>query len=187
MSYKFSFLPTAAIILFFLALSVFAQADNKLDVLNTFVGKWEGKATAFFPRDDDRPNRTEEVTVECRKLLKDTYIECSSVWTQPNGDYRELMTYWNYDRRSDKYEILFLYDNWPGKVNYQLEYDPETRTFTGHDTFTASGGVAAKEKVEWHISEDGNTITSTEFNQYETDPEDYWAKSFEFVWKCITN
>jgi len=159
------------------------QVDNKDELLDLFVGDWEGNATAYFPREEGREERKEIITVHAKKILKDTYIHCSSDWKNTKGGERQLEIFWNYDHHSEKYEILFLYDNWPGKVNYQLDYDLEKRTLNGYDTFTASGGVAAKEKVIWQISEDGNEIKSTEYNHYETDPEDYWAKSFEFVWR----
>lgn len=163
--------------------TIFLGQSNELEVITVFKGSWKGTATAFYPRSQDKPNRVESVVVEARKILRENYIECFSIWTQPSGEYRELMTYWNYDARSDKYEVLFLYDNWPGKVNYQLSYDEETKTFTGSDTFTTSEGVSAKEKVEWKVSMDGNTIWGVEYNHFETDPDDYWAKSFEYVWQ----
>lgn len=157
--------------------------DGKL--ISLLAGNWEGTATAYFEREEEREPRFEEVSVNCETVLKDTYAKCYSVWTTPQGISRELLIFWNYDVRSENYEILFLYDNWPGKVNYKLDFDEEKKLLNGYDTFTASGGVAAEEKVTWQISQDGNEIRSTEYNHYETDPDDYWAKSFEFVWRRV--
>ncbi len=164
---------------------IFSQTElqeDKKELLDVFVGEWEGTATAFFEREPERENRIEEISMVCKKILKGNYIRCESKWTNTkNGRVRDLVIYWNYDRRSDNYDILFLYDNWPGKVNYKLEYDKEATKLTGGDTFTASGNIPAEEKVEWVFSDNGNEIISREFNHYETDPDDYWAKSFEFV------
>ncbi len=160
-----------------------SRSDAATKILQSFVGEWEGSATAYYPRQEDKTPRKEMITVNARKMLKDTYVECSSVWTQPNGDYRELMIYWNYNTRADSFQILFFYDNWPGRVNYKLHFDPESRTLNGYDTFTGRGGVPAEEKVVWQISQDGNEIRCTEYNHYQTDPEDYWPTTFEFVWR----
>ena len=162
-----------------------AKEKEMLKVLDLFVGEWKGKATAYYERDKDREPRIETVKINATKILKNTYVKMESVWTTPDGNTRELLVFFNYNRRTDKFDILFLYDNWPGKVNYPVEYNPDTRMFSGYDTFTASGGVAAEEKVTWEISEDGNEIRSVEYNHYETDPKDYWAKSFEYVLKKI--
>ena len=156
---------------------------NPLDILNVFVGEWEGSATAFYPRIEGKENREETIYVTCRKVLKGTYIECNSIYKQTNGNSRELLVYWNYDAKADSFQILYLYDNWPGKVNYPLYFDTTERLFTGYDTFTVHGSIPAEERVETYISEDGNEIRHTEYNHYQTDPEDYWVKSFESVWK----
>ncbi len=175
--------------LFGLILLVFicqpSQAQKSLGLLAPLIGEWEGTATQYQPRDKSRGHRVETVKVTCTQALKGTYIECSSTWTQSTGESRELRTFFNYDRRSRNYDILYLYDDWPGKVNYQLIYDPSTKKFEGRDFFTSSGGVPAEEKVEWMISEDGQTITSKESNHYKTDKEGYWPTTFEFTWKKI--
>jgi len=172
-----------------LQLSVTALAQNQrktstaFEILNTFVGEWEGNATLYYPRSEGKTERKETISVICDTVLKGTYIECNSIWKQTNGNTRELITYWNYDAWIDSFQILYLYDNWPGKVNYPLSLDSSKRMFVGYDTFIARGGIPAEERVEWFISEDGNEIWSNEYNHYQTDPEGYWAKSFEFVWK----
>lgn len=151
-------------------------------LLNLFIGKWEGTATALYPREMERPLREEQVEVECRPVLGGTYIECRSTWTTGDGASRELLTFWNYDQAADSVNILFLYDNWPGKVRYALSYDPNKREIVGYDTFTA-GGIPAEERVVWSFSGSGDEITGTEFNHYSTDPEGYWPQTFRFVWK----
>ncbi|MEO9966771.1 MAG: hypothetical protein ABJF11_13320 [Reichenbachiella sp.] len=172
-----------AIILF----SSLAFAQNKADaneimsILENFEGRWQGTATAYFPRDKSLENRNETIEAVGEKVLKDSYVELRSTWTQANGDYRSLITFWNYHIKKDSFQILYLYDNWPGRVDYALDYDSATRTFKGYDTFVAKGGIQAEEKVEWVISEDGNEIKSTEYNHLATDPDDYWPVTFEFV------
>ncbi len=161
-------------------------SESKADpaaILDVFVGEWQGTATAWFPRLDDREPRRESVEATCSKTLKGTYAEFRSTWTQPDGKSRDLIIFWNYDARRDSFQILFLYDNWPGKVQYALHYDSLKRLFKGYDTFTGRDGVPAQERVEWRISEDGNTIYGREFNHYQTDPEGYWPQTFEFVWQ----
>ena len=183
-------LSLAALIIFGNQNTSVAQSQlNTIDsikaakVLNAFIGEWEGDATAYFPRDKDRKNRKEKVVVSGKKILNGNYIECNANWTQSNGENRELNIYLNYDKKKSLIDILFLYDDWPGKVNYPLGYDEKSRTLTGVDTFTTSKGVKGKERVEWWISEDHSIIVGREYNHYETDAEDYWPMSFEFEWK----
>ena len=162
-------------------------ADELALSLDVFAGEWAGEATAYFPRREDRDDRHEDVELHCEQVLKNTYVQCRSSWTTTDGRTRELLVFWNFDEESDRYQILYLYDNWPGKVNYELAYDAATRTLKGSDTFEGPGGVAAKERVEWTFAEDGQEIRSTEFNRYATDPEGYWAKSFEFVLRRVVH
>ena len=168
--------------LFSINYSLFSQSLGRLAPL---VGKWEGKATAYYPREKSKKPRVETVKVECTKALKGTYVECISVWTSEAGNSRELRTFFNYDQRKEFYDILYLYDNWSGKVNYGLYYDPKTKMFSGQDYFMAKGTIPAEEKVTWQISDDGKTVTSFEYNHYETEKADYWPKSFEFTWNKI--
>lgn len=166
---------------FFNAWSQKIPDKSEKPIIHQFEGRWQGKATAYFPRDQGKANRIETVRATGKKVLKDTYVELSSTWTQPNGEYRTLLTFWNYHSRNDSFQILYLYDNWPGRVDYKLSYDTLTRTFSGSDTFIAKGGIQAEEKVEWVISADGKEIRSIEYNHLATDQEDYWPKTFEFV------
>ena len=188
---KLSFTLLSVLIFFFAIQNTsFGQSQlNKIDsvravkLLNAFVGEWGGEATAYFPRDKDRKNRKEKVVVTGKKILGESYIECNTNWTQSSGENRELNIYLNYDKKKSLIDILFLYDDWPGKVNYLLGYDEKSRTLSGVDTFTTSKGIKGKERVEWWISEDHSIIVGREYNHYETDPEDYWPMSFEFEWK----
>lgn len=176
-------------ILFFLFLAtyftVFAQNDtdkfDPLSVLHTFAGEWTGDAWAYYPRDSSRENRYETIEAIGEKMLKETYVELRSTWKQKDGSSRELLEFLNYHVRKDSFQILYLYDNWPGRVDYPMSYDQETRTFKGYDTFIARGGVPAEEKVEMVISENGNEIRGTEYNHLSTDPAGYWPKTFEYV------
>jgi len=152
-------------------------------IIKTFVGEWEGEATAFFPRKPDRPNRNEKVNVVCKEVLEGNYIECNTKWAIENGRTRKLLIFWTYNKKTEKFNILFLYDDWPEIVNYPLDYDPQNRIFRGIDNFTTSRGIKGEEHVEWEISADSNVIKGTEYNHYENDPKDYWPKSFEFTWR----
>ena len=153
------------------------------EVLDVFVGEWEGHSTAYFPRDKDRPNREETVKVVGTKVLNGNYIQCISNWLSIEGRNRELFIYFNFDKKNSAYKVLFLYDDWGEIVHYPLTYNTGERIFRGIDTFTISKGIKGEEHVEWWISEDGDEIKGKEFNHYETDPDDYWPMSFEFVWK----
>lgn len=154
---------------------------DPLPVLQFFVGQWSGEATAYFPRDSTKANRHETIRATGKKMLKDSYIEISSIWTQPDGTHRQLLEFINYHVRKDSFQVLYLYDNWPGRVDYPLSYDPDSKTFEGYDTFMARGGVPAEEKVVWKVAKDGSEIRGTEYNHLATDPDDFWPKTFEYV------
>ncbi|WP_420580917.1 hypothetical protein [Reichenbachiella sp.] len=185
---KFKLNKTLVLLLFTFS-SVHGQQSidsfDPLPILHTFIGEWTGNATAYFPRDSSRATRFETIQAVGKKILKGTYVEISSTWKQKNGSTRELLELLNYHVRKDSFQVLYLYDNWPGRVDYPLSFDKETRTFKGYDTFIARGGVPAEEKVEWVISEDGNEIRGTEYNHLSTDPEGYWPKTFEYVLRRI--
>lgn len=159
------------------------DSTNVERILEVFVGEWEGHATAYFPRNENRSNREETVSAVCTKVLGGNYIQCITNWTQQNGQSRELYIYFNYDKRNEVYKVLFLYDDWGEIVQYPITFDSENNVFRGVDTFTTSKGIKGEEHVEWWFSEDGNEIRGKEFNHYETDQEDYWPQSFDFVWK----
>lgn len=161
------------------------HSQSKLGKLAPLIGKWEGTATAYFPREKGKKPRVESVLVDCRSAMKGTYVECSSTWTEENGQSRELRTFFNFDQKKNFYDILYLYDNWAGKVNYALYFDPSSKTFSGSDYFMAKGTIQAEEKVTWKISDDGMTVEGNEFNHYDTDKADYWPKTFEFTWRKV--
>ncbi|WP_422359582.1 hypothetical protein [Reichenbachiella sp.] len=173
------------ILLIFACCSAFAQQESKkfepLPILHAFVGEWTGEATAYYPRDTSKESRFESIRAVGKKMLKETYVEIQSTWTQADGTSRELLELVNYHVRKDSFQVLYLYDNWPGRVDYPLSYNEETRTFNGYDTFIARGGIPAEEKVEWILSEDGLEIRGTEYNRLSTDPDGYWPKTFEYV------
>lgn len=152
-------------------------------VLDVFKGEWEGTAILYYPRNSAREPREESVTVTCKSILKGTYIHMHSIWTQKDGQVRELHTFWNYKPEKKNYEIMFLYDDWPNKVISALNYNESLMLFTGEAEFVTAKGIPAKERVEWHISPDGNEITGLEYNHHQTEPDDYWPMSFKFIWK----
>ncbi len=173
------------VFLFTILLPLTLVGQSTLGRLAPLVGVWEGTATAYYPREKGKEPRIETVQAECKRALKGTYVECLSTWTSQAGNNRELRTFFNFDKRQNFYDILYLYDNWPGKVNYALYFDQKTKTFSGQDYFMAEGNTPAEEKVTWQISEDGKTVTSIEYNHYENEKPDYWPKTFEFTWKKV--
>jgi hypothetical protein len=152
-------------------------------VLDVFIGEWEGTAILYYPRNPAREPREEAVTVKCQSVLKGTYIHMHSTWTQKDGQSRELYTFWSYNPENKDYEIMFLYDDEHNKVSSALQYDDSQRLFSGTSPYTTARGIPATEKVEWHISADGNEITGLEYNNHQTDPPDFWPLVFKFVWK----
>lgn len=176
---------TLLILLLLSCISAYGQNESAkfdyLPVLHAFVGQWTGTAIAYYPRDSSRENRHEKINAEGKKILKGSYVALSSTWTQEDGSVRELLELLNYHVRKDSFQVLYLYDNWPGRVDYALSYDPDTRTFEGYDTFIARGGIPAEERVKWVISEDGKEIQGTENNHLTSDPEGYWPITFEYV------
>ena len=159
------------------------DSTNAKDLLNVFIGKWNGRGTAFYPRVKDRLDREETVTATGTKVLGGNYIQCSVKWTRKDGQSSELLIFFNFNVNINRYQVLFLYDDKGEIVYYPLTYYPKERVFKGENKFTTSNGVAAERRIEWWISEDGNEIRGREFNHFATDPENYWPRNFEFVWK----
>lgn len=156
-----------------------------LGKLKPIIGNWEGVAKRYNPRDSIQKIEIESIHASCKAILDSTYIECTTVWKSNNGSKRNLNIYFNYNSRQDLYDILFLYDNWPGKVNYPLKYSEADNTFKGRDDFIAKGGIQAEEKVSWQILDNGNRIISIENNHFNNEEENYWPKVFEFEWNRI--
>ncbi len=66
-----------------------------------------------------------------------------------------------------------------------MQANDARRVFTGFiETEDATHGPG-RERVEWRISEDGNVISVGESNQFGGDPEDFWARNFEFTWRRV--
>jgi hypothetical protein len=72
--------------------------------------------------------------------------------------------------------------NGGGRVSYPLTYDSAKAEFAGTDTFRVNG-IPAEERVLWRISPDGSEIYGEEHNHLETDPDGYWPKTFEYIWR----
>ena len=70
-------------------------------------------------------------------------------------------------------------------MSYLLNYDESQNAFIGFSEFEDAEGVAGEERVEWRLSEDAKELRSTEYNHLESDPDGYWANSFEFVWQKV--
>lgn len=151
--------------------------------LNHFIGSWEGEAIRFSPRKGLKEER-ETIKAECKSILDNTYVECTTTWKGKSSE-RYMNIYFNYNSKEDTYDILFLYHNWPGKVNYPMKYDENLKQFSGSDTFTAQGNIPAQEKVTWKILDNGN-IKSTEWNHFQNEDEDFWPKTFEFEWRKVS-
>lgn len=161
------------------------QDNSYLKEFKLLEGKWVGKSETYYPRDSSKEKRIEEVQVECQYILKATYMECKSKWTDQNENTRDLRIYFTYNSREKHHDILFLYDNWPGKVNYPLYYDSLKNKFTGSDNFISSGNIKAMEKVEWFLDEKENKIISREYNHFENESDTFWPKTFEFTWQKV--
>lgn len=164
----------------FAALSLAAVQDESDLLLPGFIGDWEGEAVAYNPLQPERGERREDISAICRPVLSESYVQCDARWSAESGTSRELLIFWNALAEVGRYEILYLYDNWPGKVQYPLDFDSDTRTLTGYSQFEA-GDRTAEERVRWIFSEDGNVISSEEHVRYEGDPD--WLLSFEFTWR----
>lgn len=168
------------------------QTDNSMQIskdeptaedLGFLIGDWAGEALHFYPREPGRLQRKEESRAECKYILRETYVQCDTVWTSEDGPERRLRLHFN--AMGSAYQVLFLYDNWPHHVAYPLTYDLDRRVFRGSSSFQNSDGTEGFERVEWNVSEDEREVVVQEYNHFATDPEDYWARYFKFTWRRI--
>lgn len=162
--------------------SAFAQVeDNAPSIadLDFLIGAWEGQTTFFFPRDNDREPAHEEADRTCQYILANNYIQCDSTMTRSDGRSRSLRSHFNYDPEETAYQALYIYDNWAGHVTYHIRRGEEANTYVAFMDYTTPEGVAADERIEWRLSEDGRKWRVSEFHHLPTDPDGYWAKNFE--------
>lgn len=159
-------------------------AEKSLDDFAFLIGEWEGRSTFLFEREEGREPVHEDVRATCGYILKKTYIQCDTQWTRDgDGRKRTFRVHFNYNALDETHQILFLYDNWPRHFAYPLKFDETENAFVGLSTFENSDGVEGNERVLWSVSQDGNEVRSREYNHLATDPEDYYAQSFEFIWR----
>lgn len=171
-----------------LALPALANEEVKepsIKDLEFLVGEWVGQSTFYYPRRDDREISHETTHTLCQYILKNTYIQCDTSWTRPDGRVRTLRLHLNYNALDEGYQVLYIYDNWPRHVSYLMQYDSVRGVFAGESIFENSEGVSGRERVEWRVSDDGHEVNSAEFSNLETEAPDYWPKYFDFTWQKI--
>ncbi len=181
-------LGMTASVFFFVSMPSIANdgvSKQSIKDLDFLIGEWEGQSTFFYPRDEGRTPSHETVRVLCQYVLKDTYIQCDTAWTNAQNQTRTFRLHFNHNQLDKAYQLLFIYDNWPRHVSYLLNYDDDQKAYFGFSEFEDANGQTGQERVEWRLSDDKRELHSTEFNHLESDPENYWANSFEFVWRKI--
>ena len=169
--------------LFTPSLSLADELEKSIADLDFLIGDWRGEAVLSYPREDGRDPRRENVEASCAYILNNTYIQCDTAWTREDGATRTFRLHFNYNALDEGYQTLFVYDNWPRHVSYLLHYDDNKGAYVGRSEFEDDDGVAGEERVIWRVAADGSEIQSEEYNHLETDPDDYWPRYFEFVWR----
>ena len=101
-------------------LSVPTQA-SELDRLDWLVGEWRFEDTQV------NGEYREAGTRNCERALDDAYILCRSVGISNNGQEREYLWYFNYNRMDGRYEMSALNSAWPRKDLYILEPSEDGR------------------------------------------------------------
>lgn len=161
------------------------ENEKSINDLEFLIGEWEGQSTFLYPRDEDRSPAHETVQVSCAYVLKDSYIQCDTAWTNADDRTRTFRLHFNHNQLDEAYQVLFIYDNWPRHVSYLLNYDESKNAYIGFSEFEDAEGGTGEERVEWRLSDDQRELHSAEFNHLETDPDGFWANSFEFVWRKV--
>lgn len=187
-SVKKSIIGVSTLAFIVLPTQSFANETDKepsIKDLDFLIGTWEGQSTFLYPRDEERSPANETVKVSCAYVLKDTYIQCDTAWTNSDDRTRTFRLHFNHNRLDEAYQVLFIYDNWPRHVSYLLNYDDSEDAYIGLSEFEDADGETGEERVEWRLSEDERELRSAEFNHLASDPDDYWAKSFEYVWRKV--
>jgi hypothetical protein len=117
--------------------------------------------------------------------LKDTYIQCDSAWARADGRVRTLRWHINYNAIDGGYQKLFIYDNYPRHVSYLLHYEQALGAYVGLSEFEEADGTTGDERVEIRVSEAGDEMNVTEAYHSATDPDEFWATSFTYVWRKV--
>ena len=157
------------------------SGERSIDELAALIGDWEGTSTLFSPRRPEAKQRWEDVTFSCDWILKRTYIACDTKWTR-RDKYRNrtFKLFFNYNSVDEGYQTLFIYDNWPRSVSYLIQGGEARGQYIGFVEFESGDGVSGKERIVWQFSEDGNQLSSDEYNHMETDPDGEWRHTFTF-------
>ena len=164
----------------------YVQADDggkSIADLDFLIGDWTGQSTFTYPREAGRTKSHEDVRAHCAHILKNTYIQCDTWWTNSEGRTRIFRLHFNYSKLDNAYQTLFVYDNWPRHVSYFLNYDEARNVYVGESDFEDAEGQGGRERIEWRVSADRRELHSQETNNLDGEPEDYWPKYFEFTWR----
>jgi len=148
--------------------------------LDAFVGDWTGAASflpAFTP---GATPRAEAATVQCRQILAGAYIQCDIVFRRENGRERGVAWLWNFNEVRGEYEVMTLASNYGQASTAQMRWDSTLRAYVGYVATTTSDGRPATERIEFHISQDRNTIRGAEMIRINAEPNASWVRTFDY-------
>lgn len=156
------------------------RRERSINDLEFLIGDWEGTATNFHASRPGRDPTIETMTRSCAFILKDTYIRCLDTMTRSDGRNRTISVHFNYNNRRNRYQSLYVYDDWHRHLSY-LMVARSRHSFTGLLNLDEEDHGTGFERINWNISEDGKEFRQSEFVQAEPEAERSWIKGFEFV------
>ena len=101
----------------FLLALVLAVAQPATDWLSPFVGVWDTVDT-YYPAKGEPI--VERATRTCEMVMRGTYLQCETVADRPGGRGRTYRFLINYNRTSQRFEMLSLWSNVPHKAVQSL-------------------------------------------------------------------
>ena len=158
------------------------QGKMAISDFEFLIGKWEARSIFYSPRNLERKPVETSFEMECSYALKNTYIECDNKSIWPGMDEPiTFRSYFNYSRKENGLQALFLYDRRSIQVSYILRASDTDDVLTGFTDFSTSDGRSGQERIEWRISKDRRSIDWREYQHFDTEQADYWPLGFSSV------
>ncbi len=131
--------------------------------LDWLIGSWDYADQAVKSDYTDTGKR------DCRYTLMQKYIVCESEGVTNTGKERNYLFYFNYNKRNERFEMVAVFNDYPGKNLYILDVskDGYVINLKNHEWNT----TGLKQLSEAEITYDGTSVWKWEIRFGDIDPE----------------
>ena len=157
-------------------------SDSPLTPLSWLVGSWTGTSRITPPFVGNHRTTDENSQMDCRPVLKATYIRCQLRFYRVHDGRMRTVEY-NIKKTPNKagFDYLLFDSNWSGNARYTLEWSEAEQAWVA-TLPTDNDGRPATERIIVKPSADRSTVLHTEAIRLNATPHAPWTETFRWVW-----